>query len=104
MLRRPSAPYVHTQPAAVPGPPAKRSAETSAPTLDAMAEHLLAHLRHTAKGLEEVGERFPEEVRRIDHGEAPARGIKGKASGEALLALLAEGIDVLPIPPDEDCH
>jgi hypothetical protein len=54
-------------------------------------------LAHT----ENVGERFAEEARRIHYGEAPERGIRGKASPAETDALLAEGIAVLPLPIPE---
>src|SRR5574337_1105487 len=72
--------------------------------VEALTQQLLAHLRHTARGLEDVGERFAEEARRIHYGDAESRGIKGRADGEELHDLLDEGILVLPVPPDEDLH
>jgi hypothetical protein len=50
---------------------------------------------------EDVGERFPEEARRIYYKEAPGRAIRGKASEEEHDALVEEGIPVarFPIPP-----
>lgn len=49
---------------------------------------------------EDVGNRFPEEARRIHYQEAPARGIRGQATQEEHEALLEEGIEVarFPIP------
>jgi hypothetical protein len=47
---------------------------------------------------EDVGERFPEEARRIHYGEAEARGIRGKASAEDAQALREEGIEVVSLP------
>lgn len=50
---------------------------------------------------EDVGPRFAEEARRIQHGEVEARGIRGQASRTETAALLEEGITVLPLPiPD----
>lgn len=50
---------------------------------------------------EDVGERFPEEARRIHYGEAEARGIRGRASAEDAQALRDEGIEVVSLPvPD----
>ena len=50
---------------------------------------------------EDVGERFPEEARRIHYGESEERGIRGRASPRDTEALLEEGIGVLPLPvPD----
>ncbi|RYC04488.1 DUF1178 family protein [Ciceribacter ferrooxidans] len=52
---------------------------------------------------EDVGERFPEEARKIHYGEADARGIMGQASPADVRALVEEGIEVAPIPvlPDD---
>ena len=49
---------------------------------------------------EDVGDRFPEEARRIHYGEAQERGIRGRASAEDAQALREEGIEVtvLPVP------
>ncbi len=51
---------------------------------------------------EDVGERFPEEARRIHYGEAEARGIFGRASGEEARSLIEEGIEVAPLPDFSD--
>jgi hypothetical protein len=50
------------------------------------------------KKFENVGERFPDEARKIHYGETPARGIYGDASPEDASALRDEGIDVQVIP------
>ena len=47
---------------------------------------------------EDVGERFAEEARAMHQGEIEHRGIRGKASAEEAVALLEEGIEVLPLP------
>lgn len=49
---------------------------------------------------EDVGERFPEEARRMHHGEIEARGIRGQATAEQREELRDEGIEVhaLPVP------
>ena len=51
----------------------------------------------------DVGERFPEEARRIHYGEAEERGIRGKASPDEAKALVDEGVTIAPVPslPDE---
>jgi hypothetical protein len=53
-----------------------------------------------------VGERFPEEARRIHRNEVPQRNIRGIATGEETRELLEEGIAVmpLPVPPSKDWH
>lgn len=52
---------------------------------------------------EDVGERFPEEARKIHYGEADARGIIGNASPDEARALIDEGIEIAPLPilPDD---
>ena len=47
---------------------------------------------------EDVGERFPEEARRIHYGESEARGIRGQASEAQRAELADEGIDVVALP------
>jgi len=55
-------------------------------------------VRHVMTNTEDVGERFPEEARKIHYGESENRGIRGQASREETEALLEEGIGVLPLP------
>jgi hypothetical protein len=47
---------------------------------------------------EDVGEKFPEEARKIHYGEAEARGIMGRASLEEAQALTEEGIEISALP------
>jgi len=56
-----------------------------------MVRHVMAHT-------EDVGPQFAEEARKIHHGEAENRHIRGQASREETQALLDEGIDILPLP------
>ena len=55
-------------------------------------------VKHPLENTEDVGERFPEEARRIHYGEVEERGIRGQASREAADALREEGIDVVALP------
>jgi hypothetical protein len=55
-------------------------------------------VRHVMANTEDVGERFPEEARRMHYGETEERGIRGQASAEETRALAEEGIGVLPLP------
>jgi hypothetical protein len=59
-----------------------------------------------ARQAENVGERFPEEARRIHYEEIPARNIRGVATINETRELLDEGIVVLPapVPPEEEFH
>lgn len=63
---------------------------------------MLQMLRHMSRNAENVGDRLPEEARRIHYGEADVRDIRGQASPEDVAELLDEGIMVLPLPPGED--
>jgi len=60
---------------------------------------LVAKLREIVKNTEDVGDRFPEEARKIHYDEAPKRSIRGKASAEDAQALSEEGIEFSPLPP-----
>lgn len=91
--RLPSAPHVQTARA-----PAPREAEGEAPI---ELRKLLSMLQSIT---EDVGDRFPEEARKIHYRETPARNIRGRASLEAVGELEEEGIDVLPIPDLSKLH
>jgi hypothetical protein len=58
----------------------------------------LKMVRHVMANTEDVGERFPEEARKIHYGESEERGIRGQASPQETEALMEEGIGVLPLP------
>lgn len=47
---------------------------------------------------EDVGKEFASEARKIHHGDAPERGIRGQVSRDEAVELLEEGIDVMPLP------
>ncbi len=59
-----------------------------------MARKIMAHT-------EDVGNQFASEARKIHYGEADERAIRGQATRDETLALLDEGIDVLPLPLPE---
>ena len=68
----------------------------------ALPDEMLSKLRemkqHIEKNAEDVGEKFPEEVRKIHYGESKPRGIFGKATPKEAGELLEEGVGVIPIP------
>lgn len=83
----------------------KTGSKTGEPCQDGTAERhakLLAALRATRelveKNFENVGERFPEEARRIHYGEADKRNIYGDATLEDARELNDEGIAVGILP------
>ena len=102
--RLPSAPRLNLSAVgraeAAPPAPTAPAAAVDAP----VAEHRLQQarwmraLREVVERTEDVGERFPEEARRIHYGEAEARGIRGRASREQAEALADEGIEVMALP------
>ncbi len=53
---------------------------------------------HIEKTSENVGDKFPEEARKIHYGEAEERGIYGKATVDEAVELAEEGVNVMPIP------
>jgi hypothetical protein len=87
-------------------PPAPASSPTSSSTsppangeaIAGISPELLAKLREVVRNTEDVGERFPEEARKIHYDEAPPRSIRGKASREEAEALTEEGIDFSQLP------
>ena len=66
-----------------------------------MQAQWLRAVRQVMNSTEDVGDRFPEEARRIHYGEARERGIRGRASQEDAEALRDEGIEVTALPVPE---
>lgn len=63
-----------------------------------MVEKLREIKTHIENTSENVGDKFPEEARKIHYGETEARGIYGKATPEEASNLIEEGVGVVPIP------
>ena len=98
ITRLPSAPRlnVSTQRGDAPKPPA---ASEIARTL--VQGQWLRAMREVLNRTEDVGDRFPEEARRIHYGETKERGIRGLASSEDADALRDEGIEVVAMAVPE---
>ena len=78
--------------------------EAAVPALDPKAQmqsHWMRAMRRVMASTEDVGERFPEEARRIHYGEIEERGIRGQASREDADALREEGIEVVAMKVPE---
>lgn len=81
--------------------------KSQAVVMDTMRQDMIAKLKDAVKEIranaEDVGERFPEEARKIHYGESEARGIIGRASPDEAQALTEEGIEIAPLPvfPDD---
>lgn len=78
-----------------PGGPATTGAQVR------MQAQWLRAVRQVLNSTEDVGDRFPEEARRIHYGEAQERGIRGRASREDAEALRDEGIEVTALAVPE---
>lgn len=53
---------------------------------------------YVEKNFDYVGEKFPEEARKIHYGESKERGIYGEASRKEVKALVDEGVQIAPLP------
>jgi hypothetical protein len=79
----------------------------STPLMMAQERELRAKLKelrdHVVKNADNVGERFPNEARKMHYGDIEHRPIYGEASPEEARSLIDEGIEVTPLPvlPDD---
>jgi hypothetical protein len=80
---------------------------TPMPLLMAQERELRAKLKelrdHIVKNADNVGERFPNEARKMHYGDIEHRPIYGEASPDEARALIEEGVEVSPLPvlPDD---
>ena len=96
-------------PAPAPAPAAAGdvAAPASTPLLMAQERELRAKLKelrdHIVKNADNVGERFPNEARKMHYGDIEHRPIYGEASPDEARALIDEGVEVSPLPvlPDD---
>jgi hypothetical protein len=95
---------------AVPAPAAaapEAATPASTPLLMAQERELRAKLKelreHIVKNADNVGERFPNEARKMHYGDIEHRPIYGEASADEARALIDEGVEVTPLPvlPDD---
>jgi hypothetical protein len=100
----------HAEQAPAPTPtPTPAEAPSAAPTPLLMSQERelrtkLKELRdHIVKNADNVGERFPNEARKMHYGDIEHRPIYGEASPEEARELIDEGIEVSPLPvlPDD---
>jgi hypothetical protein len=88
--------------------PVEASAEVAAPAAEstplmmAQERELRAKIKelrdHIVKNADNVGERFPNEARKMHYGDIEHRPIYGEASPEEAKALIDEGVEVAPLP------
>ena len=87
--------------------PAETPATGSTPLLMAQERELRAKLKelrdHITRNADNVGERFPNEARKMHYGDIEHRPIYGEASPDEARALIEEGVEVSPLPvlPDD---
>jgi hypothetical protein len=80
---------------------------TSTPLMMAQERELRAKLKelrdHIVKNADNVGERFPNEARKMHYGDIEHRPIYGEASPDEARSLIDEGVEVSPLPvlPDD---
>jgi hypothetical protein len=96
------------EPVAAPAAPAEAPAAAgSTPLLMAQERGLRAKIKelrdHIVKNADNVGEKFPNEARKMHYGDIEHRPIYGEASPEEAKSLIEEGVEVSPLPvlPDD---
>jgi hypothetical protein len=95
--KAPMAPRIGKSSSDAPAPMQTQKGELVA-AMEKAAEAFVELRKVIEKNFEHVGQRFPEEARRMHYGEAPKRGIYGDATKDETRALLEEGIEVGAIP------
>jgi hypothetical protein len=74
----------------------------STPLVMAQERELRAKLKelrdHVTRNADNVGEKFPEEARKMHYGDIEHRPIYGEASPDEARSLIDEGIEVSPLP------
>ncbi len=101
------APQIVSKKAAAPAePPSVASTEVtvpaSTPLMMAQERELRAKLKelrdHVVKNADNVGERFPNEARKMHYGDIEHRPIYGEATPQEARSLIEEGVEVSPLP------
>lgn len=87
-------------PAQLPATPAASAtldvASSASPDMRLVAAWM-AVARHVVANTTDVGNRFAEEARKMHYGEVEERSIRGKTTPDEAMALLDEGIEVMPL-------
>jgi hypothetical protein len=94
-------PVAATAPAPA-GPETPAPATGSTSLVMAQERELRAKLKelrdHIVKNADNVGEKFPNEARKMHYGDIEHRPIYGEASPEEAKSLIEEGVEVSPLP------
>ncbi len=97
VVRLPSAPRLNRSRQEAEATAGKAPAVPAAHPDTELQTRWLQEMRRIVHESEDVGERFADEARRIHHGQAEARGIRGQASKDEAEALREEGIAVMSV-------
>jgi hypothetical protein len=90
--------------AAAPEPSTSTEVSTgnSTPLMMAQEAELRAKIKelrdHVTRNADNVGEKFPDEARKMHYGDIEHRPIYGEASPDEARSLIDEGIEVTPLP------
>lgn len=91
VMRMPSAPHLNLS-----------HAKREEVDLKSVEQHVQAlwqqAVEHVMANTEDVGEQFADEARRIHHGQAEERGIRGQVTPDDAQALKDEEIDIFTLP------
>ena len=84
-------------------PPGKGTVAIMSPQERELRKKLKELREHIVKNADYVGQRFPEQARKIHYGETEHRSIYGEASPDEAKELHEEGIEFHPLPilPDD---
>lgn len=86
---------------AVSGTKARGSDAVADPNMRSMMMEAMARVRsHVTDNFDYVGDRFAAEARAIHEGASEDRGIYGEASAKEVRALIEDGVQVAPLPPE----
>ena len=88
----------------LPVPPGKTAVAMTSPQERELRNKLKELRDHVTKNAQYVGQRFPEEARKMHYGEIEHRSIYGEASPEDAKGLHEEGIEFHPLPILPDDH
>ena len=68
------------------------------PSLKDLQGRWMKAMREVLANTEDVGDRFADEARAMHHGDMERRSIRGQTTPEVAMALVEEGIEVMPLP------
>lgn len=93
---------IAAEPVAAPSASTEVTTATSTPLMMAQEAELRAKIKelrdHVTRNADNVGEKFPDEARKMHYGDIEHRPIYGEASADEARSLIDEGIEVSPLP------